>query len=257
MKNYFKGKRFGRLVVIEETDMRHNNAIVWRCRCDCGNEILVESRKLSSGKVTDCGCVKKEKYKRNIEGQRFGNLVALACTGKKTDRGYYIWRCRCDCGNEIEVSTNSLKQGIRFSCGCAKHDAASGIIGEKYGNITIIGIDQRSKTYSVAKCRCDCGREFYAKKYEVQSGIIKDCGCSRRIDYPEVEAERLEYPPQGRIPKSSTSGFKGVVYNSRRDKWTARIMYKGTNYFLGEYSDLTDAVNARAAKEMEIRSGAF
>ena len=36
--------RIGRLTVLAPTDKRIRNAIVWRCRCDCGKEIFVESR---------------------------------------------------------------------------------------------------------------------------------------------------------------------------------------------------------------------
>ena len=43
------GKRFGKLTVLEPTDQRVRDAVVWRCRCECGNEILVESRRLKPG----------------------------------------------------------------------------------------------------------------------------------------------------------------------------------------------------------------
>lgn len=32
-----KGKRFGGLVAIEETDQRKDGRIVWKCQCDCRN----------------------------------------------------------------------------------------------------------------------------------------------------------------------------------------------------------------------------
>lgn len=38
------GKRFGKLTVLEPTEQRVRDAVVWRCRCECGNEIFVESR---------------------------------------------------------------------------------------------------------------------------------------------------------------------------------------------------------------------
>lgn len=50
-----KGQRFGKLVVTEATDQRKNGYIVWRCRCDCGNEIQVDVRKLRRGTAQDCG----------------------------------------------------------------------------------------------------------------------------------------------------------------------------------------------------------
>ena len=50
------GLRVGKLTVLEATDQRIRNAVVWRCKCDCGNEILVESRRLKPGAIFSCGC---------------------------------------------------------------------------------------------------------------------------------------------------------------------------------------------------------
>jgi len=55
------GQRFGRLVVLYECDERRNGGVVWRCRCDCGNEINVRSGDLASGHTTSCGCYQRER----------------------------------------------------------------------------------------------------------------------------------------------------------------------------------------------------
>ena len=48
------GLRIGKLTVLEPTAERVRNAVVWKCRCDCGQEILVESRKLKPGAIYSC-----------------------------------------------------------------------------------------------------------------------------------------------------------------------------------------------------------
>jgi len=54
-------KKFGRLSVIGETPDR---AIVgrpkWFCKCDCGNELWVDSYKLLDSHTKSCGCLQKE-----------------------------------------------------------------------------------------------------------------------------------------------------------------------------------------------------
>lgn len=40
------GLRLGKLTVLEPTEERNRGAVVWKCRCDCGNVITVESRRL-------------------------------------------------------------------------------------------------------------------------------------------------------------------------------------------------------------------
>lgn len=54
--------------------------------------------------------------KLDLTGRRFGKLTVLRPAenlGIKT-----AWICRCDCGQETVVRTNSLRSGHTVSCGC-------------------------------------------------------------------------------------------------------------------------------------------
>lgn len=63
------GKRFGRLVVLEALPReRYSNgkfkSAKWRCKCDCGNEVVVSSKSLGSETTRSCGCLQYEsRYK--------------------------------------------------------------------------------------------------------------------------------------------------------------------------------------------------
>lgn len=57
------GQRFGRLVVIEQIGKYQNN-LLWRCKCDCGNERTTIGTKLRTGKVRSCGCLVDEMRRR-------------------------------------------------------------------------------------------------------------------------------------------------------------------------------------------------
>lgn len=54
-------QRFGRLVALEMTGEQTNQGnMLWRCRCDCGNEnVIVSSSNLLSGNTGSCGCSKR------------------------------------------------------------------------------------------------------------------------------------------------------------------------------------------------------
>ena len=55
------GMRYGRLLVVGKTDMCDfgtRGAPIWRCLCDCGNEVLVTRKRLRDKK--SCGCLLKE-----------------------------------------------------------------------------------------------------------------------------------------------------------------------------------------------------
>ena len=61
-----KGKRFGRLLVLEDTGRRSYHSIVWKCRCDCGKITDVQSYDLLHGRVVSCGCYAAENRLKNL-----------------------------------------------------------------------------------------------------------------------------------------------------------------------------------------------
>lgn len=65
----------------------------------------------------------------DIEGQRFGSWVVLAPAGMRyspSRNGRMLWRCRCDCGAEADVSSHSLRYGGSTRCRvCARQAAAA------------------------------------------------------------------------------------------------------------------------------------
>lgn len=58
--NDFTGVRFGRLVAIEPTEERWNRKVVWRCKCDCGGEVLAPSALLTIKNIQSCGYLQRE-----------------------------------------------------------------------------------------------------------------------------------------------------------------------------------------------------
>ena len=60
--------------------------------------------------------------KRDISGMRFGRVVALYDTGKRSKSKKPIYYCVCDCGTEFETIAPSLINGDAKSCGCLKRE---------------------------------------------------------------------------------------------------------------------------------------
>lgn len=113
------GQRFGHLTVIEDTGKRLHRSVIWKCKCDCGNEHEVTSNNLNGGQVNSCGKQNCPYHKtfENLKGQRFGKLIAMYPTSMK-DGSHMYWVCQCDCGNQHEVASSHLKRGDVQSCGC-------------------------------------------------------------------------------------------------------------------------------------------
>ena len=60
MKEDLTGKKFGRLTAIHPVTKKGSRKRFWRCRCDCGNETVVEEFHLKSGHTKSCGCYRRE-----------------------------------------------------------------------------------------------------------------------------------------------------------------------------------------------------
>jgi hypothetical protein len=59
------GKKFNRLTVIEFLFVNKHRKSVWKCVCDCGNEVHVLGSKLVSNYTNSCGCYKSDRIKES------------------------------------------------------------------------------------------------------------------------------------------------------------------------------------------------
>jgi hypothetical protein len=119
-------------------------------------------------------------------GDRFGRLVVLRETTKEERRnkgGRNYW-CRCDCGKEVIVYGNHLKQGYTKSCGCLNKELASTRnsveipTGTKYGQLTVLerAPVHPGKNLAYWKCQCDCGNIVEVSGSDLRSGHRTTCG---------------------------------------------------------------------------------
>ena len=138
------GKRFGKLMVIERAPDRINKGgtkhVMWKCKCDCGNETIVRGTSLRNGHTRSCGCVHSEAAMGigldDITGQKFGRWTVLYENGRlKEPRGRLVplWHCRCDCGEERDLRAGTLKSGLSLSCGCFKYERLSELASQGFG----------------------------------------------------------------------------------------------------------------------------
>ena len=123
------GMKFGELTVLRKAEgCASNGGALWICRCSCGNETIVSRSHLTSGHTRSCGCLKKGKHAEDLTGKTFGRLTVLEraedhishCGHKEI-----MWKCRCECGNEVIVRGQSLRSGVTRSCGCLKRELTS------------------------------------------------------------------------------------------------------------------------------------
>ena len=123
------GQRFGQLRVIEKTNTKNKFGVrLWRCICDCGNEIFTTTSDLSGTRIS-CGCAIGGKAVQI--GDKFGELTVKAFTGQRTKRYEKIWLCRCACKGSREMTTNELRRGFDLHCGCQSEQELSVFINNQ------------------------------------------------------------------------------------------------------------------------------
>ena len=253
------GKRFGKLTVIERAESLPGNETRWLCRCDCGEYCVKRSRSLRNGTAVDCGCDTSTLI--DLTNQRFGKLKVIERVSTYADRRTR-WLCQCDCGNTCIVLSQVLRKGLQKSCGCSKKKDISGI---RYGNLTAIErtdkyieIPGHSKKY-LWKCVCDCGEIVYRLPEKLRDNVNSACDkcLTERVvkamndNAGFIEGTQLNKISSTKPLKTSKSGVRGVFFNNRTGKWRASLKFQGVSHYLGEYSDMEEAVKARARAEEE------
>ena len=78
------GNKYERLTVIEFAGVGKENRAMWRCKCDCGNEVVVSGKSLRSGNTRSCGCLVNEHAREN-------NDRYVKKHGKTDTRLFKVW----------------------------------------------------------------------------------------------------------------------------------------------------------------------
>lgn len=216
----------------------------------------------------------------NLSNKKFNSLTALYVNSKELPKYKRKWHCRCDCGNECDVSESSLLNGHTKSCGCARAKSNQ-------------NKNKKYNTYDLDSCEYGIGytlkgQPFYFDKEDY--GLIKDIcwfygynGYIKGnvnnttinlhrlvmgvIEKPEYVVDHVGHnlydnrKSQLRICKQhcnamnvslrndNSSGVSGVVFDTSRNKWATQIYVNGKNIHLGRFTDFNDAVNARRNAE--------
>lgn len=90
----------------------------------------------------------------NLIGQVFGKWTVINKSEKRSCNGEIYWHCKCDCGREKDVLSQSLRNGRSLSCG--NHNNIS------KGNVKISELlDEAGIDYEIEKKFSSCKDERY------------------------------------------------------------------------------------------------
>lgn len=233
------GQRFGRLIALKEGPRNKNNRTTWVCKCDCGKEKTILTTQLTRGTTQSCGCLQKERTRlanqsENLIGQKYGRLTVVERLPNSSK-----WKCLCECGNYVEVTTNHLKQNHTRSCGCLQKDIMHDIhfkshVGKKYGMLKVISLDTEKSTPKEKYywCECECGNKKSINQTNFYREIIS-CGCFKKS---KGEFKISQILKDYEIPFTTEQTFNSCI-NPKTNKHLRFDFYVNNSYLI-EYNGI-------------------
>lgn len=95
----------------------------------------------------------------DLTGQKLGRLTVLYRTDNQRTKGgrsMVVWHCRCECGKEVDVRAQNLKDNNTRSCGCYNSQMVierSTVHGLYYTRLHRIWSGMKQRCYYIRNCR--------------------------------------------------------------------------------------------------------
>lgn len=207
------GKKFGRLLV-KNFNGKDKNGHIYNCVCDCGKTTMVHGVRLRNGRTQSCGCLNIEKVIKSNTKHSLSN--------------HPLYKIRC---------------GIIERCTKVENHAY-----KNYGGRGIKICPEWENSFVV----------FY--EWAMENGYKKGLHIDRidnNGDYTPDNCHFVEPKDNIAVGKrrkfdNNTSGYTGVYWDKNAEKWKASINVNKEFIYLGIFSNIQDALQARINKEIEI-----
>ena len=198
----------------------------------------------------------KEDLLKPILLEDLGTMFPTENSKKKARYG--IYKCGF-CGTEFKTCTYKVNAGLIKSCGCyrikkvkesnTKHGLKNTRLYYIWKGIKNRTLNPKNKRYSDYGGRgitiCDEWKNDFMSFYNwaISNGYEENKGLSiDRIDNDENYCpENCRWTTKSiqarntRIQKNNTSGYRGVSYNKKTDRYRAKICVNNNNIYLGSF----------------------
>lgn len=214
----------------------------------------------------------------DLTGETFGSLTVIErapnqLVGKKK-KSRVAWLCKCECGNEVEVTSLNLRSGNSKTCGCGKGlHKKDNDYKERDGYM--VGISSNGQEFLFDKedfekvkdyCWRVTGGYVEAKRRKTGENVrfhrLVTGYKSQDVDHINRNpldnrkrnlrpATRAQNNANAGLSKNNSSGVVGVHFDKTRKKWVAQIGVDYSNVNLGRFESKEGAVAARKIAELE------
>ena len=224
-----KGKKFGRLTVIERADTRisksGNHVSYWFCVCDCQaglpeNEreiITVQARKLREGLTTSCGCNKRLRFKKENHYEVNGDVVTMY-----DSKGF-----------QFLIDLDDLDKVKKY---CWKVNRRG------YVNSVSPMINGKRNYISLHRFIMNCTDHSMVVDH-INHNTSDNRKCNLRVCTPTQNSYNVK-------PSSyNKSGVRGVRFNKSCNKWEVGFTLEGKHRIIGYFNNINDAIKLRKQYE--------
>ena len=193
---------------------------------------------------------------------------------------------QCSCGSDpFEVTLSNLRSGLTTSCGCLQKEHAKEA-SKKYNTYDLTGeygIGWTSKgepfyfdledydlikdyMWYIDKDRYVVTKDADTKKMirmhrlvmNASEGMVIDHIFHETNDNRKSQLREVTYSQNNmnrRIQKNSISGVTGVTWYKQNSKWIAQIYVNEKRIYLGSFTNIEDAIQARLEAEKKYFGG--
>lgn len=277
------GKKFGKWTILENAGKSKDGHKIVKCRCECGTESIQALSSLINGKTMQCrNCALK--YLNEISSthgltghplQNVWNSMKQRCSNEKQPHyKYYGAKSIKVCDewlNSFEsfynwAINNGYKKGLSIdridvngdycpeNCRWTTNKIQSINRNKQLNNTSgYIGIHIKNMKNNRQMWEADIYSDYktiYLGTYktqkealEIRNKYIIDNNLEYHIQEYKGEFGVLNTDPV--IKVTNTSGYTGINWNKQRKKWSVRLIVNHERKYVGFYSDLKEAVEAR------------
>lgn len=143
------------------------------CGCSKITEFGTMSRALGVRRYHALLNSEKNKWVDAHLGDRFGRLIISGKAFRSGSGKYFLVRCKCDCGQELDVARAQLLKGRAKSCGCLVRDKFAELGRAhrgKFGESTLNGLFKQYKNRALKR-----GLVFSLTLEQFSEITSKDC----------------------------------------------------------------------------------
>lgn len=220
------GKKYNMLTVLEYCYTRRidktHKAVYYKCKCDCGNEIVINIYKLTNNSTKSCGCLHRKM-----------THIAVHKVNKYEFKDDYV----------IGYTTNTNKP---FYVDIEDYDKIADMCWAENDQGYIISNSLNRKS-AVRLHRFILGLDKSDKRIIDHRNNKRYDNRKENLRFSDKQTNGINRPAN----KNNKLGYKGIFLNKNGTRYCARIMVNHKNIHLGTFDTLEEAIRAR--KDAEIK----